>query len=67
MKILNKLGGLFKSDKGGKLIDKGMELTATNLKYKKIFKVSVLIILGVLLLSGALESDVFIDLLKDIL
>lgn len=67
MKLLSKLGGLFKSDKGGKLIDKGMDLTATNLKYNKIFKISVLVILGVLLLAGVLSTDNFMELLDSVL
>jgi|SaaInlV_125m_DNA_1040241.scaffolds.fasta_scaffold00836_5 hypothetical protein len=67
MKLLSKLGGLFKSDKGSKLIDKGMDLTATNLKHRKIFKISVLVILAILLLAGAIEGDVFIDLVNPVL
>ena len=67
MKLLSKLGGFFKSDKGGKLIDKGMDLTATNLKYNKIFKISVLVILGVLLLAGVLSTDNFMELLDSVL
>ena len=64
MKILSKIGGIFKS---GKLVEKGMDLTAENLKHRKIFKVSVIVILGVLLLAGAIESDVFINLLESVL
>ena len=64
MKIINKIGGLFKS---GKLVEKGMDLTAKNLKHRKIFKISVIVILGILLLAGAIESEVFIDLLESVL
>ena len=64
MKIINKIGGLFKS---GKLVEKGMDLTSENLKHRKIFKISVIVILGILLLAGAIESQVFIDLLESVL
>ena len=64
MKIINKIGGLFKS---GKLVEKGMDLTSENLKHRKIFKISVIVILGILLLAGAIESEVFIDLLESVL
>ena len=41
-KLITKLGLFFTSDKCGKIVGKGMELTAKNLMYKKIFKIIVI-------------------------
>tara|TARA_R110000737_G_scaffold86846_1_gene119535 strand:- start:2634 stop:2840 length:207 start_codon:yes stop_codon:yes gene_type:complete len=65
--ILLKLGTLFTSKKGGDIIEKGMELTADNLKYKKIVKVSILVILGILLLAGTISPDAFMKLIEELL
>ena len=67
MKLLSKLGSLFTSKKGGEIVEKGMELTANNLKHKRLFKVSVLVILGILLLAGLISSDIFLQLVESIL
>ena len=66
-KLITKLGLFFTSDKGGKVVNKGMELTAKNLLYKKIFKVTIIALLSILLLANSIDSDVFIELLESIL
>lgn len=66
-KLITKLGLFFTSDKGSKIVGKGMELTAKNLLYKKIFKVIVISIISILLLANSIDSEVFIKLLEEIL
>jgi len=66
-KLITKLGLFFTSDKGGKVVNKGMELTAKNLLYKKIFKVVIVALLSILLLANSIDSDVFIKLLESVL
>ncbi len=66
-KLITKLGLFFTSDKGGKVVNKGMELTAKNLLYKKIFKVVIIALLSILLLANSIDSDVFIELLESVL
>ncbi len=66
-KLITKLGLFFTSDKGGKVVNKGMELTAKNLLYKKIFKVVIVALLSILLLANSIDSDVFIELLESVL
>ena len=66
-KLITKLGLFFTSDKGGKIVNKGMELTAKNLLYKKIFKVVIIALLSILLLANSIDSDVFIELLESVL
>ena len=65
--LLTKLGSLFTSKKGGEIIEKGIELTAKNLKYKKIFKISILVVLGILLLAGAISPQVFVELIDELM
>tara|TARA_R110000764_G_scaffold119392_1_gene207114 strand:- start:1037 stop:1243 length:207 start_codon:yes stop_codon:yes gene_type:complete len=66
-KLITKLGLFFTSDKGGKIVGKGMELTAKNLMYKKIFKIIVISIISILLLANSIDTEVFIELLESIL
>ena len=66
-KLITKLGLFFTSDKGSKIVGKGMELTAKNLLYKKIFKVIVISIISILLLANSIDTEVFIELLESIL
>ena len=66
-KLITKLGLFFTSDKGGKVVNKGMELTAKNLMYKKIFKIIVISIISILLLANSIDAEVFIKLLESIL
>jgi len=66
-KLITKLGLFFTSDKGGKVVNKGMELTAKNLLYKKIFKVVIIALLSILLLANSIDSEVFIELLESVL
>ncbi len=66
-KLITKLGLFFTSDKGGKVVNKGMELTAKNLLYKKIFKVVIIALLSILLIANSIDSDVFIELLESVL
>lgn len=66
-KLITKLGLFFTSDKGGKVVNKGMELTAKNLMYKKIFKIIVISIISILLLANSIDAEVFIELLESIL
>ena len=66
-KLITKLGLFFTSDKGGKIVNKGMELTAKNLLYKKIFKVVIIALLSILLLANSIDSVVFIELLESVL
>ena len=66
-KLITKLGLFFTSDKGGKVVNKGMELTAKNLLYKKIFKVIIVALLSILLLANSIDSEVFIELLESVL
>lgn len=66
-KLITKLGLFFTSDKGGKVVNKGMELTAKNLLYKKIFKVVIVALLSILLLANSIDSEVFIELLESVL
>jgi len=66
-KLITKLGLFFTSDKGGKVVNKGMELTAKNLLYKKIFKIIIVALLSILLLANSIDSDVFIKLLESVL
>jgi len=66
-KLITKLGLFFTSDKGGKVVNKGMELTAKNLLYKKIFKIIIVALLSILLLANSIDSEVFIKLLESVL
>ena len=66
-KIITKLGLFFTSDKGSKIVGKGIELTAKNLMYKKIFKIIVISIISILLLANSIDAEVFIKLLESIL
>tara|TARA_R110001632_G_scaffold40217_1_gene100635 strand:+ start:443 stop:649 length:207 start_codon:yes stop_codon:yes gene_type:complete len=66
-KLITKLGLFFTSDKGGKVVEKGIELTAKNLMYKKIFKIIVISIISILLLANSIDSEVFLTLLESIL
>lgn len=66
-KLITKLGLFFTSDKGSKVVNKGMELTAKNLLYKKIFKVTIIALLSILLLANSIDSEVFIKLLESVL
>ena len=66
-KLITKLGLFFTSDKGGKVVEKGIELTAKNLLYKKIFKIIVISIISILLLANSIDSEVFLTLLESIL
>jgi len=66
-KLITKLGLFFTSDKGGKVVNKGMELTAKNLLYKKIFKIIIVALLSILLLANSIDSEVFIELLESVL
>jgi hypothetical protein len=66
-KLITRLGLFFTSDKGSKVVNKGMELTAKNLMYKKIFKIIVISIISILLLANSIDAEVFIKLLESIL
>ena len=66
-KLITKLGLFFTSDKGSEVVNKGMELTAKNLMYKKIFKIIVISIISILLLANSIDAEVFIKLLESIL
>ena len=66
-KLIAKLGLLFTSPKAGKIVEKGMSLTATNLLYKKVFKIIIIAIISILLLANSIDSEVFIELLESIL
>ena len=66
-KLITKLGLFFTSDKGGKVVEKGIELTAKNLMYKKIFKIIVISIISILLLANSIDAEVFVKLLESIL
>ena len=66
-KLITKLGLFFTADKGSKVVNKGMELTAKNLMYKKIFKIIVISIISILLLANSIDAEVFIKLLESIL
>ena len=66
-KLITKLGLFFTSDKGSKIVGKGMELTAKNLMYKKIFKIITISIISILLFANSIDSEVFIKLLEEIL
>tara|TARA_R100000541_G_scaffold19084_1_gene29093 strand:- start:135 stop:341 length:207 start_codon:yes stop_codon:yes gene_type:complete len=65
--ILTKLGLLFSSKQANGVIEKGIEVTGKNLLHKKIFKIVIAVILAILLIAGSIESDVFINLIKEIL
>ena len=65
--LITKLGLFFTSDKGSKIVGKGMELTAKNLMYKRIFKIIVISIISILLLANSIDTEVFIELLESIL
>ena len=67
MKLLLKLGSFFTSKKGSKIIEKGMEVTGKNLLYKKIFKISILVVLGILLLAGTINVEVFVELIDELM
>ena len=66
-KLITKLGLFFTSDNGGKVVEKGIELTAKNLLYKKIFKIIIISIISILLLANSIDSEVFLTLLESIL
>jgi len=63
MKVFKILGNLF-NKKGGDIIEKGMDLTADNIKSKRTFKIILISVLGVLLLAGGLQSEDFMLLIK---
>jgi len=66
-KLIAKLGLLFTSPKTKAIVEKGMSLTATNLLYKKVFKIIIISIISILLLANSIDSEVFIELLESIL
>ena len=66
-KLITKLGLFFTSDKGGKVVEKGIELTAKNLMYKKVFKIITISIISILLLANSIDAEVFVKLLESIL